>query len=234
LAAATMTAFLYRLRLRALARHYQAVQDERLRLARDLHDGLAQGFSAIGLHVDSVLLNDPQLSPQSQQTLARTRKLIDHVQQEVRGALSSLRVRPGRVALVEALRAVCLESAKLAGIDASVEAKGEAPFGSGRVEHELSMLCREAITNAARHGKAGRVRALIEMSRGTFTLTLVDDGAGWDSRARGEHATGWGLVGMRERVAKLGGTIAFATAEAGGLCIIVQIPAHKLSAAGGA
>jgi signal transduction histidine kinase len=226
LAAAALLA--HRLRVRVLAARYQAVQDERLRIARDLHDGLAQGFTAIGFHVDSVRLNDEALAPRSREVLDRTRSLVDAVQTQVRSSIAQLRERgTGAVSLVAWLERVRDEIRLLGPVEVALVVRGEVPLVGAGAAHELAMIAREAGTNAVRHGHAKRVTIGLELAEGDAVLGVDDDGSGFDAAAA--NRGGFGVQGMRERAARLGGSVVIGRGAGGGTSVVARVPRAALA-----
>ncbi|MFG1262537.1 sensor histidine kinase [Xanthobacter aminoxidans] len=213
---------------RSLTRRLIAVQDEERRsLARELHDEFGQSLAAIGavaaLAGQTAARDCPALVPECQ-SIGRT---AQSMMQALRGAL--LRLRPpeveelGLVASLEGL--VSGWSGRLGTTTRfSLDVTGpldplEPAFAAG-----LYRIAQEAITNAAKHAGASSVRLLLARETGpagdVVTLTVEDDGRGAPAPA----ADGFGLLGMRERVAAMGGELSIGTAPGGGLLLRARLP----------
>lgn len=213
---------------RSLTRRLIAVQDEERRfLARELHDEFGQSLAAIGavaaLAGQTAARDCPSLVPECQ-SIGRT---AQSMMQALRGAL--LRLRPpeveelGLVASLEGL--VAGWNGRLgAATRFSLDVAGrldplEPAFAAG-----LYRIAQEAITNAAKHAGASHVWLALVRAQGpagdAVTLTVEDDGRGSPVPA----SDGFGLLGMRERVAVLGGELAITTAPGGGLVLRAEFP----------
>jgi signal transduction histidine kinase len=173
-----------------------AVLEERRRIARDLHDGLAQELAFLARNLDS-LDGEPLL--EQGETLDRLRKAIERAQLESRRAVSILADRgaePVEVALAEAAAAVAqrfhlgLELDLIPGVRISAVR-----------EDALVRIACEAITNAALHSGAGQVSVKLERHGPRLRLRVSDKGSGFDMTV----ASGFGLASMRERAHSAGG-----------------------------
>ncbi|MFC0038464.1 sensor histidine kinase [Actinomadura rayongensis] len=186
-----------------------AAADERLRIARDLHDLLGQSLSLIVLKSE-VALRDP----------ARTTAEVDDIRSvarqalaDVRGTISGYRARGLRDEIVSA-RAVLAA--------ASVEAAVDVPDGDlpADVDALFGWAVREAATNVARHSGARHCSITVVRAGDAVTLEVADDG-----RAAAAPAPGNGLSGLAERVAAAGGTVTAGAGAGGGFRLFVTVPA---------
>jgi signal transduction histidine kinase len=189
------------------------VLEERRRIARDLHDGLAQELAFIATKTRELAAGNGRSSALAQLASAAERGL-----DESRRAIATLTGRvkePFDVALVQTVE----EVAERLGARVVIEADPAPGIAQHDQEHLLRIV-REAVTNAARHGKASLVR--VEFSNGSSTrLRVEDDGIGFDPTAAG--SSGFGLVVMRERAAAVGGEFRLESSPAGGTRIEVVI-----------
>lgn len=189
--------------------HRLAARDERLRVARDLHDELGQTLSVIVLKSELAALGMPPP--------ARAR--VDEVTRTARQALQSLRD------LVSSVRqptlAEELDSARslleASGIDCQVESAPGAV--SPPVEAALAWAVREAATNVLRHSGGRHCRFSVARTAGCVSLEVVDDG-----RGTAEFEPGSGLRGLRERASFLGGRFCAGRMADGGFRVHVEIP----------
>lgn len=189
--------------------HRLAARDERLRVARDLHDELGQTLSLIVLKSELAALAAP----------AEERERIDEVTRTARRALRSLRD------LVSSFRqpalAEELDSARslleASGIECLVESRADRL--SPPVEATLAWVVREAATNVLRHSACRRCRFSVERTGDGVHLEVTDDGPGAD-----EFEPGSGLRGLEERVSFLGGRLCAGTMADCGFRIQVEIP----------
>lgn len=202
-----------------------AQEDERRRISRELHDELGQQVSALSLKL-SMLRQDATLSPgaiaqvESLEKLART---TDN----------------GLDFLVWQLRPTVLDDLGLAaavgdhvntwsdhfGIPCAFHAPAsESMRLDPEVETVLYRAVQEALNNIAKHARARRVEVRLERGATHASLTVIDDGVGFDPCPRGERPRGLGLVGMRERASFLGGDISIASKPGEGTRIKVDVP----------
>jgi signal transduction histidine kinase len=207
-------------RVSTSARHYASLyrqaserlvtahEDERARLARDLHDGVGQTLTAVMLTLDSVesdlRSDDPASTVATQASLQRARTLAATALAEARDVAAQL--RPSRVHEI-GLGAALRNLAGSAGI--AVELRfdpGLLPPGYLEPEMEIDIyrVVQEAVGNAARHSRAHRIWIGASVADGTVRLMVGDDGIGFATAERGR---GLGLDGMLERAAIHGGTV---------------------------
>ncbi len=204
----------------AEAQTRQRLTDERLRIARELHDVLAHTISVIavqgGLALDA-LDDNPELTRQAVQTM---RSSAREALTELRAALAALRGEgdPQPRAYLAEVPALA-EAARAAGLVVEVDTGGT---GELPPLHELTAyrIVQEALTNAVRHSGAGHAWVLVRRELGTLRVEVSDDGHGLPD----EPASGMGLRGMRERVRALSGTLHLGAREGGGCRIVAELP----------
>jgi len=194
-----------RYRIAQVQQRYAAVENERHRIARDLHDTLAQVFSAMGFQLDSVLgvANEEKVKTR----IKRVRQMVGHGRLAARNVILNLRSEqakspPGRVlqTLLEAIPPV-YDSAQVA-----VTVNGEPRALPPGIENELFHIAQEAVSNAIEHGQANLVSIELEYTDDKVQLMVHDDGIGFSGEPSGE-GLGFGLKGMQERAQRAGATI---------------------------
>ncbi|MCZ2261229.1 sensor histidine kinase [Isoptericola sp. QY 916] len=209
----------------AQAERERAVTEERARLARDIHDTLAQSLSAIELLLraadDAVGTDD-----------ARARDLVGQARGAARDSLAEARrvvqdLTPpdlDRTTLVAALRRVAARQP----LDVSVRTAGDVRPLPVPVETALLRVAQSALANVAQHSGAGRARLTLTYEGDTVTLDVVDDGRGFDpeavARAAGATGRGFGLPSVRSRAQELGGSVALETSPGAGTALAVTLP----------
>ena len=203
--------------------------EERNRLAREIHDTLAQGLTATALQLESAdaLLDAGSAPERAREPVRRALSLTQSNLEEARRSVLDLRAAPleGR-SLSEALRALVDRWA----VEQSVSARFRAVNGSRplppRVEAALYRICQEALANVARHAGAGRVTVRLVATPEQVRLVVEDDGQGFDaSERRGDRH---GLVGINERAKMLGGTVDLRSSPGAGTRFQVTVPLEKL------
>ena len=202
-----------------------AVEAERARIARDLHDSLGHTISAIVLQVAAVRrrLGDEQ-HVERESLLAVEQSGRDAVT-ELRRMLGMLREQPGfglepppSLARVDELA----RSVRAAGVDVDVEVEGDPAGVPAGVDVAAFRIVQEALTNVLKHAHAEHASVRVAYARDGVTLEVVDDGPG--ARANGHREPGHGLIGMRERVALYGGELEIGPRDSGGFAVTARLP----------
>ena len=216
-----------RARLFAQSTQLGAAQ-ERNRLAREIHDTLAQGLTATTLQLESVdaLLDAGSDAEQAREPLHRALSLTQSNLEEARRSVLDLRAAPleGR-SLSEALQALVNGWETETGVPVRFQAvNGSRPLPP-RVEVTMYRICQEALTNVARHAEARRVTVRLVATPEQVQLTIEDDGLGLDASDTAEDR--YGLVGMNERARMLGGALDLSTSPGAGTRVRVTVPLEK-------
>ncbi len=214
-----------RLRVRQVRRRFAAVLAERNRIARDLHDSLAQGFAGIGYQLDHLDQSLADADAGARKALTVLRTLVRASRLEARQAIWNLRAeepdgRPLAQRLRETAQQARLSSA--AGVELTVD--GQERSLSPVVEQELVRVAQEATTNALVHGRAQRVDILLTFEDEAVRLAVQDDGAGFEPTAAPSPETQhFGLAGMAERAARIGGTLQITSARGQGTLVTLVV-----------
>jgi signal transduction histidine kinase len=213
------------LRQRDLAR--QAVLEERARIARDLHDVVAHHMTVIALQSEAAPYKIQDLPPAGRQTfevirdaareaLAETRRVVGLLRQDDKDAPERL-PRPGLDRLDE-----LVERALHAGLDVESRVIGiPRPLSAG-TDLSAYRIVQEALSNAARYAPDSSVRVRIRYDEEQLFVSVIDDGAA--GTVVSESGGGHGLIGMRERVTMLGGTLSAGPAEGVGFAVAAALP----------
>jgi two-component system NarL family sensor kinase len=196
--------------------------EERTRIAREIHDTLAQGLTAIALHVESALHHLDGSPERARERLERALAATRDSLEDARRSVLDLRTAPlaGRP-LAEALAALGRAFTAETGVRVHVRADVRAPLPL-RVEAELYRIAQEALANVRRHAHAQDVTVDLHARAGTVRLTVRDDGQGFHPRAAGDVRHG--LVGMRERARLLGGRLRVDSRPGAGTTVRVSAP----------
>ena len=202
-----------------------AVLEERYRLSREMHDGLAQTLGYLGMQVERLeRLQAEGKTEQLQQELAELRQVIAEAYLDVRESIDGLRLaaeRPGQLA--EALRAHLEDFARRTGLvvdDAGIQDVGDL---DPEVALHLLRIAQEALTNVRRHAQARHVQVRLTRGAEHLELTVADDGRGFDpALPQGRQRVG--LASMRERARSLDGQFILATSPGQGTRVTVRVP----------
>jgi ligand-binding sensor domain-containing protein/two-component sensor histidine kinase len=236
-AAFLLAAFsLYALRVRQVAARFamqlEARVEERTRIARELHDSLLQGFQGLMFRLQGVSLLLPARTTEAMQSLQRALEMADQSVTEAREAVEDLRSadRTGND-LVRSLSALCdMLVQDFAGPDQPswrLAESGKPRPLKRSVQKEVYAIAREAMRNAYRHAAARQIEIDVTFGPSAFSLHVRDDGVGIapDVIAKGAREGHWGLSGMRERAAALGGALEIWSKEGAGSEVALKIPA---------
>lgn len=208
-------------RLRALSRRLLEVQEEeRGRLARDLHDDIGQALTALKIQLESLSLAGGASETRVMECVETTRHTLERVRQ------LSLSLRPLQLddlGLAAALRSHLDRQASIGGLTPHFDA-AESPHGvAPDVETACFRVAQEAITNVLRHARARNLWVRLFTAGGRLALSVRDDGAGFDldaARRRGSAGASLGLVGMEERAALAGGSLELRSAPGQGTVLL--------------
>ena len=172
-----------------------AVLEDRRRMARDLHDGLAQELAYISRNLDGS-------GKHGEDAMQRVHQAVERAQLELRSAISAL-APPGGQAVGAALAQAASQTAERFRIDLDLDIVPDVRLSPTRAEALVRVAC-EAITNAAKHSGAQRVSLRLERDGSLVRMQVADRGRGFDTSVPGG---GFGLVSMRERVRSVGGEL---------------------------
>jgi signal transduction histidine kinase/ligand-binding sensor domain-containing protein len=223
---------IYRLRLRYITgkvlERMEERTRERVRIARDLHDTLLQSIQGLILRVH---LAADQLPPEEpvRQTLRSALDTADQVISEGRGKVRELRAETTSARdLKENLTSVAIAMERESNIRITVAIKGAPRPIQAAVQDELYFVGREALANAVRHASATQIGLELVFEQNAFGLRCCDNGRGIDPMIlqNGGASGHWGIVGMRERIAKLAGKLEITGRPGAGTEIEVRIPAR--------
>ena len=216
----------YQLRLRQIRSRFALVLAERARLAREIHDTLAQGFVGISSQLDAVAMCMPKDLPQAHRYLELARKMARHSLTEARRSVMDLRAS----ALEGQDLAAALQSGTrqwIAGsnLEVSLDISGAENPLSQDMEQHLLRIAQEAVANVMKHAGASRIWVKLHMEARRLYLRIVDDGRGFEQQdvfsGLGGH---FGIIGMRERAERLGGELRLQSRPGEGTEVEVTVP----------
>jgi signal transduction histidine kinase len=191
-----------------------AILGERNRIARDIHDTLAQGFTGVVVNLEAAsrTLKKDNVAL-AQEHIEHARALAKSCLDEARLSVRALRPDALRNAdFVQALQEQ-VDRMQASGTQARFELVGERRALPREAEAELLRIAQECITNALKHARAQTVDVRLEFDVDAVTLAVADDGVGFDPNA---HHDGFGLLGMRERAGRIGARLAVTSAPGRG------------------
>ena len=206
---------------------HQAVDDavarERARIARELHDGmatdLAGAISLFKLYMESNSASGKKGRPD--ENLISVFEILERMLKSVREALADLRPRPiGPEGLVGDLRRQGDEFARLYGIRVELSSQGTEDMLPTQQREVVYQVVREALTNVRRHSGSSICRVRMAFAARPFLIEVSDEGRGFVAARSG----GYGLVGMRERAAGMGGRLEVVSTEGRGTTVFLFGP----------
>ena len=197
--------------------------EERNRLAREIHDTLAQGLTAITLQLETAdALLDSAARERAQQAVAQALALARANLEEARRSVLDLRAAPleGRT-LAQALAALADEVGQKDRVPVAYTATGGSQPLPLRLEAGLYRIAQEALTNAVRHAQAKHIRLVLVMQPSEVQLTVEDDGRGFEVGQIPKDR--YGLIGLNERTHLLGGTLDLQSSPGEGTRVVVTV-----------
>jgi signal transduction histidine kinase len=205
----------------------EAVNEERDRMARELHDTLEQQLSGVALQLDGLDHAVHQNPEAVSSVLLLARRMLRYTRLEARRSVWDLRSKVlERDGLHAALQTIHETSGDSAGSTITVEVSGEERVHAPGVDFHILRIAQEAVTNAIKHGQARSIRIFLSYRSDTTNLVVADDGGGFDSSvpSRGPH---FGLLGMRERAEKIGAVLAIDSQPGRGCHLSLTMPHHS-------
>lgn len=226
-----------RIRRELLGKVISAQEEERKRIARELHDETSQSLAALLVAIDAADVsrsNDGEVrhgGPDAKASLSGVRRLATSTLEGVHKLIYDL--RPSLLddlGLLPAIGWYAESRLQPLGVKVHVEVEGEERRLEPQVETALFRIIQEAIGNVAKHAQADNVAVSIAFGQSSIEVEIEDDGNGFDITAlkdRPADGRGFGLLGMRERVSLLGGTIEIDSDVGGGTRIKITVPCEK-------
>jgi signal transduction histidine kinase len=204
-----------------------AFEEERSRLARELHDEIGQALTVVTLDLQYLQMKLSSAEPSLQDKIVSSLQLLEHTLDYVRRQIVALRPPSlDNIGLVEVVREMARELGSRAGLTIEIQEKGFSGRLSADIETALYRCIQEALTNTVRHAGATKVTLeLLKNSHGV-SVDIQDDGKGFDSGHLKLHCKGVGLAGIRERVNLLGGKLQIKAAPGKGVRITIFIPSQ--------
>lgn len=230
----------YTKRLRRLSDQIIRVQEEeRKRIAHELHDEMGQSLTAIRLSVD-LLLRHQELPASSSvsKTCEDIKVLVAKTIDDIHRISSDLRPYVlDNLGLVPALTWYSREFQERSGIKVELQVEGLSERLSPALETLVYRVAQEALTNIFKHAKAEHVLILLSCNRDMLRIVIEDDGRGFDVEATlTSHPmgrAGLGIFGMRERISAFGGTFSIVSARGGGVRITIELASPSFGEAQG-
>ncbi|HEX4312165.1 MAG TPA: two-component regulator propeller domain-containing protein [Acidobacteriaceae bacterium] len=226
----------WRRRLQRVEREFQAVLGERTRIAREIHDTLAQGFVAVSVHLELVAQLMRNSVDAAREQLERAQALVRSSLDDARTSIWELRSQGAEQG---DLAARILKTAEEVTASAGAQ-HADAPrarvqmhvTGTNHpldedVERELTRIAREAVTNAVRHGEAANIVLRLEFEGSMFGMEIRDDGRGFAGAPPDGTSGHFGLTGMRERAQAIGSALTVESEPGEGTTVRLALPLSR-------
>jgi signal transduction histidine kinase len=207
-------------KLRAYAAQAEdlATTRERNRVAREIHDGVGHYLTVVKTQLDAAAAILPGQPDKAREAIIKAARLTGDALDDVRRSVGALRTDAARAPLPEALQTLVQD----AGLPVTIRLAGIVrPLAPG-LEHALFRAAQEALTNIRKHADATAAELSLDFTTSSrVTLAVTDNGKGMN----GATPTGFGLVGIRERIEVLGGRVENGNRPGGGFALTVEVPA---------
>jgi ligand-binding sensor domain-containing protein/two-component sensor histidine kinase len=216
---------IYLWRLRLVELRFQVVLTERNRIAREIHDTLAQGFVAVSVQLQvasRLLANSPEVA---QRHLTQAQELVRSGLEDARRAIWELRSQGTQESdfasqLIHMANRVTASST----IKTEVHVSGTYRPLPSQTEDQLLRIAQEAVTNAVRHAQPDHIEIQLRYAENRIAVTVEDDGRGFSGDAPSIREGHYGLTGMKERAEQMGGSLTVSSKAGQGTRVQVEIP----------
>jgi two-component sensor histidine kinase len=217
---------IYQLRLKRIHSRFALVLQERARLSREIHDTLAQGFVGISSQLDALAIKLDEDAAAARQHLDLARRMARHSLTEARRSVTDLRTpeleQQDLPAALTAFAHRWVGGTSVAVEVQTCELKRKLPQD---LQDNLLRIAQEAVANTLKHAKAAKIWIELRLAGPAVALRIQDNGVGFEpSGALSMLGGHYGILGMRERAAKLGGEFHLASRPGGGTLVEVKVP----------
>ena len=205
-----------------------AREDERRRIARELHDDASQNLSAVAVRLkllEARVASDRAGGDEAGGELPALREMIEGTQRSLRRMAHSL--HPSTLehfGIAAALRGFVREESGATGVHVTLDAPDSFLRLARVIESTVYRVAQEAVANALKHAGAASVTVRLRAAGGRLTLRVADDGRGFDPKSPAAH-DGLGLISMRERAEMIGGRLVVDSRPGGGATVTLSVPA---------
>ena len=205
-----------------------AVTEERNRLAREIHDTLAQAFAGIVLHGEVLSSSLGVNKLRTKRALSQMQKLARSGLEEARRSVQALRPKAldGNT-LPEALQQAAIRLNDDAKLSCQFKQRGKKIHLSGEIQNELFRIAQEALTNVLKHAQAKSVWITLNSQPRQVSLSVKDDGIGFGIAQPQDQSHGFGMGTMRERAHGIGGRLRVESCPGRGTTIRVEVPSNR-------
>jgi signal transduction histidine kinase len=209
-----------------------ATTEERNRLARDIHDSLGHYLSVINVQLEKAITFRNRNPDEADQAVRDSKRLAGEALQEVRRSVSALRSVPEPFSLVESLRRL-VDNAQTGQFSIDLAVSGDECGYSRQSLLTLYRAAQEGLTNIQKHAQASRVTMQLQLDSHEASLSIADDGRGFEPAALTNSSGRYGLRGTQERLEFLHGSLKLESSPGQGTKLFVIVPKDSLALANG-
>ncbi len=204
----------------------EAVLEERHRMAREMHDTLAQSFSGLGFQLDALHTRLPAEQNDARHQLEVAREMVRHGRESLRRSLMNLRAQElDRGDLPDALPELARQITVGTGIELRCAIERPPQALPENIEANLLRIGQECLVNAVHHARPKSIQLVLTHAPGQMRLRVADDGAGFDTTQLDDHGNGhFGWRGIRERAAQIGAVVELESQPGHGTTVTVTAP----------
>ena len=222
-----LLALAYHIHLRNMRARMALIVEERSRIAREIHDTLAQGFAGIALQLQGVNRTMGPQSPATNAHLAMALQMVRRSRAEAHRSIATLRTLHSYEDLAVMMRKLLGQLTDPAGLALTVTQRGTACPLSDEVTSQILRISQETIANTVEHAFATSVGVTILYAANRMTVEIRDDGRGFNPDMAGSVETGhFGLTGIRERAQQIRGLLYIRSGPAG-TCLHLEVPISR-------
>jgi signal transduction histidine kinase len=221
IAAALLIWGVYRFRVGQMHTRFEAVLSERSRMAREMHDTVIQGCTGISALLEAMASHSGDGTDGN--LLEYARQQVRSTVDEARRAVWDMRHDEKQVDVMDAIRNMAEQTSREHGSRVTLRIAAEPLHMGTSAAHEVLMTVREAVYNAVQHSGSERIEMSAETQRDELTVCVSDFGRGFDVARLAEREGHFGLVGMRERMKRLGGKLELETTPGKGTVVKLHL-----------
>lgn len=216
----------YRIRLRQVHARFEAVLEERNRIAREMHDTVIQGCASASALLEAVVSIEQDSNGPRKDLLDSARTQIRATVDEARQAVWNLRQKESASPeITQLLGSMAQQVSHVSRVPVRFETSGKTLPLDRTVEYVVLMVAREAVSNAVHHAHPEEVRINVSFDKNKMHLQVIDNGRGFVlEEALTSPSSHFGLIGMRERIEHLGGRFKIESAPGRGTRLFVDVP----------
>lgn len=224
--ALSLTWLIHELRVRQMALRFRLTAEERSRMAREIHDTVVQGCIGVSSLLEAIAIRHAKApQPEGDGLLNTAREQIALTIVEARDAIWNLRQPQQGGGLAHSFRAMLDRMTASRNTIVSFDCEGEPILLERATEHELLMAVREALHNAMTHGSPSHISLTLQYGNDRLTVHIRDDGRGFSpGEQHADHGLHVGLIGMQERMERVGGSCTIESVPGRGAEVTLALP----------